>query len=116
MVIVFIIQYFKQIATLVKPKPDISIVFLVAILNRTVIIRVQKSMTNIGFTYPVPKSRFPEFNIHVFYYIKKMKKIPSKSLFPLFSVTSPSILAFILPKPPIFPFLRKNQFQKRLVL
>ena len=65
MITVFIIQYFQQIATCVKSKTDKSVVFSTFVLNGTVVIRIQKSTANVGFTYVVAKSRFPEPNVHV---------------------------------------------------
>jgi len=61
---IFIIQYFQQIATRVKSKPDKSIVLPAVVFNRTVVTRVHKSTVNIGFTYIVSKSRFLELKVH----------------------------------------------------
>ena len=66
MIIVFIIQDFKQSAAGVKPQADEPVAVLVAVFNGTVIAWVHKGMAYVGFGYVMRKSRCPKLNIHTF--------------------------------------------------
>ena len=49
MIIILIIQYFKQMTTLIKTNTNILIVFLAIVFNRAIITGIHKGMANFCF-------------------------------------------------------------------